>query len=115
MATTNNNSTARTTRSKSAPVQLPPRRNRGGGEIQKAVGQTFDTTLGAVNSTLKTVGTTLSVLSKSAEIVDIKLDELKLEAWGDLQETRQETFDRLRALGMPEEEIQESFKYYNFH
>lgn len=78
------------------------------------VAETFNTGTEAVRTTLSTVNTTLQLVSKSAEIVDIKLDEIKLESWADLQETRVATFARLSQMGMSEEDIRTSFDAHGF-
>lgn len=106
MATT---SRTKATKAATALAAMPRRRKEPG-----MVTETLNTTVGSLHTTLKTVNTTLSVVSKSAEIIDIKLDEIKLEAWADLQETRAETFAQLSAFGMTEEEIKESYAAHGF-
>ena len=78
------------------------------------LGTTVDTATVAVRTSFNTVNTALAVVAKSAEIVDIKLDEINLEAWADLQETKQETFTRLKTMGMSEEEMQTSYEAHGF-
>lgn len=101
----------KTTRTKAATaLAAMPRRNKEPGIVT----ETIRTTVGSLHTSLKTVSTTLSVVSKSAEIIDIKLDEIKLEAWADLQETRAQTFAQLSAFGMTEDEIKESYAAHGF-
>jgi len=76
--------------------------------------QLADGTTEAVTTTLGAVSTTLSVGAKSLEIVDIKLDAIKMEAWTDLMETKAESIATLISMGMSQEDILASYKEHGF-
>ena len=83
-------------------------------ETSQLAMDTVATGLKTGKSLLNTTAVVAETLEKTAEIIVIKLDEIKLEAWGDLQKTRAIVKADLLASGLTEEQIMESYRKYGF-